>query len=108
MRAPPSARRSSGFTLLELHVVVCIIAILATLILGGLASARRRTMIAVTRANVNAIAAALQQYSTDQGRFPCSKAHTSAAAGAGGDALFSNDICIVYAALRNRKTVKHG
>ena len=49
------ARRSLGFTLLELLIVVAIIGVLATLILSGLASARRRTQIAVARTNISAI-----------------------------------------------------
>ena len=53
-------------------------------------------MIAVARANLNSLKAALQQYSTDTGRYPCSKAHPTA----NGVDLFNNEICVAYAALR--------
>src|SRR4051812_14239645 len=100
------ARRSSslGFTLLELLVVVAIIAILATLILGGLASARRRTQIAVARNNIAAIKAALQMYETDVGRYPCRANHATLT----GAALFQNDMTYVWAALHNRRTLQYG
>src|SRR4051812_47854112 len=100
------ARRSSslGFTLLELLVVVAIIAILATLILGGLASARRRTQIAVARNNIAALKAALQMYETDMGRYPCRPNHSTMT----GSNLFQNDITYVWAALRNRRAVVYG
>ncbi len=98
------ARRSPGFTLLELLVVVAIIAILATLILGGLASARRRAQIAVCRNNINAIKAALSAYETDVGYYPSSPGHSAMA----GAALFQNQITFAYAALRNRRALQYG
>lgn len=99
------ARRSQdGFTLLELLVVVAIIAVLATLILGGLASARRRTQIAVARNNIAAIKAALQMYETDTGRYPCRANHATQT----GANLFLNDITWVWASLHNRRTLQYG
>jgi prepilin-type N-terminal cleavage/methylation domain-containing protein len=98
------ARRSSGFTLLELLVVVAIIAILATLILGGLASARRRAQIAVCRNNINAIKAALSAYETDVGYYPTAPNHAIAT----GNALFTNQITFAWAALHNRRALQFG
>jgi prepilin-type N-terminal cleavage/methylation domain-containing protein len=99
------ARRSTkGFTLLELLVVVAIIAVLATLILGGLASARRRTQIAVARSNIAAIKAALSMYETETGRYPCRAGHSVA----NGANLFQNDITYAWAALHNRRTLQYG
>lgn len=97
-------RSSSGFTLLELLVVVAIIAVLATLILGGLASARRRTQIAVARSNIAAIKAALSMYETETGRYPCRANHATLT----GAALFQNDITYAWAALHNRRTLQYG
>ncbi|HZV02291.1 MAG TPA: prepilin-type N-terminal cleavage/methylation domain-containing protein [Planctomycetota bacterium] len=98
------ARRFHGFTLLELLIVVAIICVLATLILGGLSAARRRTQVAVARNNIAAIKAALQMYETDVGRYPCNPTHTTAS----GSALFNNDITFVWAALHNRRAVYYG
>lgn len=98
------ARRSLGFTLLELLIVVAIIGVLATLILSGLASARRRTQIAVAKNNISAIRAALQMYETDTGRYPTHPNHATDT----GNNLFQNDIAYAWAALRNRRTLQYG
>ncbi|MEK7184308.1 MAG: type II secretion system protein [Patescibacteria group bacterium] len=58
-------RKSEGFTLLELLVVVAIIAILATLILANLNRARRQAQDAKVQSEVKAISDALQLYQTD-------------------------------------------
>lgn len=89
-----------GFTLLELLVVVAIIAVLATLILGGLAAARRRTKVALAKNNIASLKAALQMYETDTGRYPRRPFTGSFNA----SVCFQNDISFVYAALRNRRT----
>jgi prepilin-type N-terminal cleavage/methylation domain-containing protein len=98
------ARRSFGFTLLELLIVVAIIGVLATLILGGLQSARRRAQIAVCRNNIASLKAALQMYETDMGLYPFSPGHPTQS----GANLMSNDIAYVWAALRNRRTAQFG
>jgi prepilin-type N-terminal cleavage/methylation domain-containing protein len=89
-----------GFTLLELLVVVAIIAVLATLILGGLGAARRRTKVALAKNNIAPLKAALQMYETDTGKYP-RRTYASGTA-------FANDITFVYAALRNRRTAAAG
>src|SRR6476620_4562166 len=101
-RHGPSTSLRTGFTLLELLVVVAIIAVLATLILGGLASARRRTQIAVARNNIAALKAALQMYETDTGKYPTRPTKVT------DKKYFNNDITYVYAALRNRRTLQFG
>lgn len=57
-------RRSEGFTLLELLVVVAIIAILATLILTNLNRARRQAQDAEVQSEVKAISDSVQLYIT--------------------------------------------
>ncbi len=58
-------RRSEGFTLLELLVVVAIIAILATLILANLNRARRQAQDAKVQSEVKAVSDAIQLYLTE-------------------------------------------
>lgn len=57
-------RKSEGFTLLELLVVVAIIAILATLILANLNRARRQAQDSKVQSEVKAVSDAIQLYQT--------------------------------------------
>lgn len=91
--------RLRGFTLLELLVVVCIIAILVTMVITTLGGARRRAKIAVARSNIQAIKAALAMYESDTGRYPVRQNRTLTA-----PTVYQNDIGFVWAALKNRPT----
>lgn len=62
---------SSGFTLLELMVIVCIFSILATIALPKLANAVQRAKEGTAKGNLGAIRGALAIYQADtEGRFP--------------------------------------
>jgi prepilin-type N-terminal cleavage/methylation domain-containing protein len=97
MRRQP-LRRSRGFTLLELLVVIAIIATLATMLITSLGSAKKRTMIAVAKSNIQAIKAALAMYESDTGRYPCRMGKLT------DKNWFNNDIAYCWAALKNRAT----
>lgn len=62
--------RPSGFTLIELMVVVAIIGILLALLLPGIAAARKKARIAAAKQAMSAIGMALDKYRDDFGRFP--------------------------------------
>ncbi|MBI4032333.1 type II secretion system protein [Candidatus Berkelbacteria bacterium] len=57
-------RRDRGFTLLELLVVIAIIGILAAVVIANLNSARAKANDARVRTDIDAIAKAIQVYST--------------------------------------------
>ncbi|MDX1952991.1 MAG: type II secretion system protein [Verrucomicrobiota bacterium] len=65
------ASQQGGFTLVELLVVIAIIAILASLLLPGLSSAKARSRKAVCISNLRQIGVAVQGYASDhEGRMP--------------------------------------
>lgn len=66
----PTLKRGNAFTLIELLVVIAIIGILASMILPAVASAKRKAQEAKTRAEVVAIAGAINSYQADYSRLP--------------------------------------
>ncbi len=63
-------RRGSGFTLIELCVVLMIIGVLATISFLGVQSFREKAMIAKARAEIDHIAKATLLLQTDTGQWP--------------------------------------
>lgn len=62
--------RSSGFTIVELVVVMTIILILAGLITGAAQKAKERAMVVQTRAMISGLEMALGMFQTDLGGYP--------------------------------------
>ncbi len=71
-RIPHIPRRSlTGFTLVELLVVIGIIAVLIALLMPALSGARRQSMTVQCGANLRSIGQAMQQYANEfKGRIP--------------------------------------
>jgi len=63
-------RRRNGFTLIELLIVIAIIAILAGLIMGGLAAARTATKVNLTNGRFQLLKSALDRYEHDFDDYP--------------------------------------
>jgi len=66
----PAAARLRAFTLIELLVVIAIIAVLMAIILPVVASARRRSNMAVDISNMRQLATAIALYRDDHGYAP--------------------------------------
>ena len=62
--------KKSGFTLLEVMVVVGIMALLAGMLLGGLSAAKRRARKAQAKRDIDQIVTAWNAYYTDYKHFP--------------------------------------
>ena len=63
-------RRGSGFTLIELCVVIMIIGVLATISFLGVQSFREKALIAKARAEIDQIAKAILFLQSDTGKWP--------------------------------------
>jgi general secretion pathway protein G len=71
-RAARRAARESGFTLLELIIVVAIIGILATIAMPALKDVPRRANEAVLKTNLHTMRDVIDQYYGDKGKYPTS------------------------------------
>ena len=69
----PTASRASGFTLLELLVVVVIIGLLAGFVAPRYFGQVGKSEVNVARAQIDALEKALDQYRLDVGRYPDSE-----------------------------------
>ena len=62
----------SGFTLIELMLVVVILGVLAAVVVGSFQGRGKDARIAATRASIDAICTAIDTYEVDTGRYPSS------------------------------------
>ena len=69
-RPSPARNRLSGFTLIEILVVITILAIMAALIVPRIMDRPDQARATAARADVNAIMSALKLYKLDNGVYP--------------------------------------
>ncbi len=67
---PHAARHFAGFTLIELLVVVAVIAVLAGITLAAMGGVNQKTARDRTKAEIVAMANALQAYHSQHGEYP--------------------------------------
>lgn len=82
MAAMPLRDRRGGFTLIEVLICICIIAILAMLVIPRLAGAARKSREASLRANLKQIRDAIEQFESNTAAWPPSLNDIMAANGA--------------------------
>lgn len=75
---PRLAHRQSGFSLVELMVVVFIMGLLATLIIVNVAPVGDRSRISKARSDIASLESALEQYSLDLYNYPSASAGLAA------------------------------
>lgn len=68
--ADPERSAESGFTLIELMVVVALVGILVAMALPSLVNQPRRAKEAVLKTNLHTIRDTLDQYNADKGHYP--------------------------------------
>ena len=63
--------KKTGFTLVELLVVISIISILTVVTVGSFVESQKKSRDSARKANLKSLSTALNQYYADKGYFPC-------------------------------------
>ncbi|MEI6660408.1 MAG: prepilin-type N-terminal cleavage/methylation domain-containing protein [bacterium] len=83
-------KKKSGFTLVELLVVISIISLLSSVVLSALSSARQKSRVARRLSDLHQIQIALENYYTNNGSYPATNWHTQCNYFGAGTAVANN------------------
>ena len=112
MSFPPPLSRprlTRRFTLVELLIVIGIIAVLSALLLPALRGVQTKKDIALAKAHISTLDAALLNYKSDVGRYPRRTPRPSGVALPDPEhACYGDDAVALYAALATRPTLATG
>ena len=104
-----NTNQKKGFTLIELLVVIAIIALLSSVVLAAVQSARQKAQISKANSEISEFIKALEIYKTSYGHYPSSESCIGGGTegcyssyGATGDGP-ANDLSIVLNELKSRK-----
>ncbi len=70
MRQLRTPNRASGYTLIEIIIVIAVVGILATMLLPNLINVPRRAREATLKNNIHTIRSVIDQYKADKGVYP--------------------------------------
>jgi len=65
-----SPKRNAGFSLIEIMLVVAIMGMLATMVAVGLGGRQKKSMINLTRADIQTLGSCIKLYEVDTGKLP--------------------------------------
>lgn len=91
---PPPTHRSSGFTLIEILVVIAIIGTIAAVVMGSLNTARGKARDSARTLSIREVKSALELYYSDYGTYPPARTAGGVALNDGSGGVLSSTVTV--------------